>query len=104
MSRPLTIAITCFPTFGGSGVTASEIGLAMAARGHRVHVIARELPVRLHGSSESVRFHEVSENDHPVLERSSAYAIALASKMIEVASYEQVDILHVHYAVPHSTA
>lgn len=104
MSRPLTIAITCFPTFGGSGVIASEIGLAMAARGHRVHVIARELPVRLHGASESVRFHEVSENDHPVLERSSAYAIALASKMIEVASYEQVDILHVHYAVPHATA
>lgn len=104
MSSPLTIAITCFPTFGGSGVIAAEIGLAMAARGHRVHFISRELPVRLHGAKENVLFHEVSENEHPVLERSSAYAIALASKMIEVASYERVDVLHVHYAVPHATA
>lgn len=104
MTAPITLAITCFPTFGGSGVIATEIGLAMAARGHRVHFIARELPVRLHGTNENVLFHEVSENDHPVLERSSAYAIALASKMIEVASYERVDVLHVHYAVPHATA
>ncbi|MGQ0507359.1 MAG: N-acetyl-alpha-D-glucosaminyl L-malate synthase BshA [Myxococcaceae bacterium] len=101
---PLNIGITCFPTFGGSGLIASEIGLALADRGHRVHFIARDLPVRLHEAEGKVRFHEVTESDYPVLAQSSAYPIALASKMIEVAGYEQLDILHVHYAVPHATA
>ncbi len=104
MSERITVAITCFPTFGGSGVIATEIGLAMAERGHSVHFIARDLPVRLRGATRNVRFHEVTESDHPSLERSSAYAIALASKMIEVSRYEPIDLLHVHYAVPHATA
>jgi N-acetyl-alpha-D-glucosaminyl L-malate synthase BshA len=103
-ARPLHLGITCFPTFGGSGVIASEIGLAMADRGHRVHFIARDLPVRLHGNAHGVLFHEVTETDYPVLTGSSAYPIALASKMIEVARYEKLDLLHVHYAVPHATA
>src|SRR5215213_2597780 len=97
--RRLNIAITCFPTFGGSGLIATEIGLAMADRGHKVHFIARDLPVRLQGKNRGVRFHEVTENDYPVLAESSAYPIALASKMIEVATFEGLDLLHVHYAV-----
>ncbi len=101
----ISLGITCFPTFGGSGLIATEIGLAMARRGHRVHFIARDLPVRLHhGADENVLFHEVTESDYPVLQDSSPYAIALASKMIEVATYERLDVLHVHYAVPHATA
>jgi N-acetyl-alpha-D-glucosaminyl L-malate synthase BshA len=104
MSDRLNLAITCFPTFGGSGMVATEIGLAMAERGHRVHFIARDLPVRLHGSTRKVLFHEVTESDYPALAHSGTYPLALASKMIEVASYEPLDILHVHYAVPHATA
>ncbi|QQR43479.1 N-acetyl-alpha-D-glucosaminyl L-malate synthase BshA [Myxococcus xanthus] len=104
MNAPLNVAITCFPTFGGSGMVATEVGLAMADRGHRVHFIARDLPVRLHGANRKVIFHEVTESDYPALQQSGTYPIALASKMIEVASYERLDILHVHYAVPHATA
>jgi L-malate glycosyltransferase len=104
MSEPLGIAITCFPTFGGSGVIATEVGLAMAERGHRVHFIARDLPVRLGNSCRGVVFHEVSESEHAALQHSSAYPLALASKMIEVATFESIDVLHVHYAVPHATA
>ncbi|WPB80860.1 N-acetyl-alpha-D-glucosaminyl L-malate synthase BshA [Archangium violaceum] len=104
MSDRLNLAITCFPTFGGSGLVATEIGLAMAERGHRVHFIARDLPVRLHGMTRKVVFHEVTESDYPALAHSGTYPLALASKMIEVASYAHLDILHVHYAVPHATA
>jgi N-acetyl-alpha-D-glucosaminyl L-malate synthase BshA len=104
MTRPLNIGITCFPTFGGSGLVATEVGLAMARRGHRVHFIARDLPVRLSGAREQVYFHEVTEADHPTLQQSSAYPIALASRMIEVSLSARLDILHVHYAVPHATA
>ncbi|HEX8440598.1 N-acetyl-alpha-D-glucosaminyl L-malate synthase BshA [Archangium sp.] len=104
MTDRLNLAITCFPTFGGSGMIATEIGLAMADRGHRVHFIARDLPVRLHGLTRKVLFHEVTESDYPALFHSGTYPLALASKMIEVASYERLDILHVHYAVPHATA
>lgn len=104
MSDRLNLAITCFPTYGGSGVIATEIGLAMAERGHRVHFIARDLPVRLHGTARKVLFHEVTESDYPALHHSGTYPLALASKMIEVASYERLDVLHVHYAVPHATA
>lgn len=104
MTDRLNLAITCFPTFGGSGLIATEIGLAMAARGHRVHFIARDVPVRLRGSHPQILFHEVTESDYPALQHSGTYPLALASKMIEVASYEPLDILHVHYAVPHATA
>jgi L-malate glycosyltransferase len=102
--RRLNLAITCFSTFGGSGMIATEIGLAMAERGHRVHFIARELPVRLHGTHRQVLFHEVTESDYPALQNSGTYPLALASKMIEVSQHERLDILHVHYAVPHATA
>ncbi len=104
MTDTLNVGITCFPTFGGSGMVATEIGLAMADRGHRVHFIAKDLPVRLHGTTRKVYFHEVTESSYPALQHSSTYPIALASKMIEVAGYEHLDVLHVHYAVPHATA
>jgi L-malate glycosyltransferase len=98
------LGVTCFSTFGGSGLLASELVLGLAARGHTVHVIARELPVRLRGGADRVFFHEVVESDYPALVGSSTYPIALASKMIEVAQKEQLDLFHVHYAVPHATA
>jgi glycosyltransferase involved in cell wall biosynthesis len=104
MTTRLNIGITCFPTFGGSGIVATEIGLAMARRGHKVHFISRALPVRLHPATDGVYFHEVTESAHPVLEPGGAYPLALASKIIEVAGYEKLDLLHVHYAVPHATA
>jgi L-malate glycosyltransferase len=101
--EPLNVALACFPTFGGSGVIATELALALAERGHRVHVLARDVPVRLHGKS-SVHFHEVTEGEHPILANSGAYPVALAAKLVEVASWERIDIIHVHYAVPHATA
>jgi N-acetyl-alpha-D-glucosaminyl L-malate synthase BshA len=104
MTDRLNLAITCFPTFGGSGLIATEIGLAMAERGHCVHFIARDLPVRLRGANRQILFHEVTESDYPALLHSGTYPLALASKMIEVTHYERLDILHVHYAVPHATA
>ncbi|HSP79145.1 MAG TPA: N-acetyl-alpha-D-glucosaminyl L-malate synthase BshA [Myxococcaceae bacterium] len=104
MTDRLNLAIPCFPTYGGSGVIATEIGLAMADRGHRVHFIARDLPVRLRGTARPVLFHEVTESDYPALHHSGTYPIALASKMIELASYERLDVLHVHYAIPHATS
>ncbi|MEW5852106.1 MAG: N-acetyl-alpha-D-glucosaminyl L-malate synthase BshA [Myxococcota bacterium] len=104
MSAPLNIGITCFPTWGGSGVIATEIGVAMAERGHRVHFIARDLPVRLRHTSGNVMFHEVTESGYPVLQDSNTYPIALASKIIDVASHSRLDVVHVHYAVPHATS
>lgn len=102
--RPLRIGITCFATFGGSGIVATEVGLAMAARGHEVHFIARSLPIRLDPETPGVWFHEVQEPDHDVLQPDGAYPIALASKLIEVTRQFHLDLLHVHYAVPHATA
>jgi N-acetyl-alpha-D-glucosaminyl L-malate synthase BshA len=104
MKKPLHLAITCFSSVGGSGMIAADIGLAMAARGHQVHVIARELPVRLQGERHSIRFHPVRESAYPVLHQAGTYPIALASKMVEVASLHPLDVLHVHYAVPHAAA
>jgi len=103
MSTPLRIGMTCYPTFGGSGVIATEIGLSMAKRGHRVHFICYEVPFRLDGFFENVFFHAVEARDYPLFEH-SPYPLALASKMVEVATYEKLDLLHVHYAIPHATS
>lgn len=101
----MRVGVTCFSTFGGSGLLASELALGLAARGHSIHVIAKELPVRLRTAlGQPIAFHEVVESDYPALAGSSAYPIALASKMIEVSRAERLDLLHVHYAVPHATA
>jgi len=101
--KQLKIGITCYPTFGGSGVIATEIGMAMAARGHRVHFICLDVPKRLNQFRENIFFHEVEVNDYPLFSH-SPYSLALSSKMVEVATYEELDIFHVHYAVPHAAS
>src|SRR5215813_2571477 len=100
--RALRIGITCYPTFGGSGVIATEIGMAMARRGHRVHFICADVPRRLNRFQDNIFFHEVEVREYPVF-ITSQYALSLASKMVEVATYENLDLLHVHYAIPHAT-
>ncbi|HEY0705316.1 MAG TPA: N-acetyl-alpha-D-glucosaminyl L-malate synthase BshA [Polyangia bacterium] len=101
--RPLRVGIVCYPTFGGSGVVATEIGLSLAQRGCRVHVLSSAPPSRLDHLVENVWFHEVGKPSYPLLEESS-YTLALASKIVEVTRYEGLDVLHVHYAVPHATS
>ena len=102
-ARPLRIGISCFPTFGGSGIVATEIGVAMARRGHRVHFIADEIPGRLDRALDNVFFHEVEVREYPLFHH-SPYPLALASKMVEVCRREQIDLLHAHYALPHATS
>lgn len=99
----MRIGITCYPTFGGSGVVATELGKALAARGHAVHFIAYALPLRLDHVVEGITYHEVRVNSYPLFEY-PPYALALASKMIDVAQHEELDLLHVHYAIPHATS
>src|SRR5712692_1492267 len=99
----LRIGITCYPTFGGSGIIATEIGLSLARRGHRVHFICYDVPWRLEDFHENVFFHEVEVRDYPLFDHGH-YALALASKMVEVSTYEKLDLLHVHYAIPHATS
>lgn len=101
--QSLRIGITCYPTFGGSGVIAAEIGMAMARRGHRVHFICLGVPQRLERFMENIFFHEVEILDYPLFTY-PPYSVNLASKMVEVTTYENLDILHVHYAVPHATS
>ena len=99
----MTIGITCYPTFGGSGVVATELGKALATRGHTVHFIAYALPLRLEHVAQNLTFHEVRVNTYPLFEY-PPYALALASKMIDVATHDGLDLLHVHYAIPHATS
>lgn len=99
----MNIGITCYPTFGGSGVVATELGKALALRGHTVHFIAYALPMRLDHVAENIFFHEVHVDTYPLFDY-PPYAIALASKMIDVARHEHLDLLHVHYAIPHATS
>ncbi|HET8713750.1 MAG TPA: N-acetyl-alpha-D-glucosaminyl L-malate synthase BshA [Gemmatimonadales bacterium] len=96
------IGITCYPTYGGSGAVATELGLELARRGHDVHFISYASPFRLRGFAERVTFHEVTQLDYPLFEHSSPYALALAVKQHEVAKREQLDLMHVHYAIPHA--
>jgi L-malate glycosyltransferase len=98
----MKIGITCYPTFGGSGVVATELGLALAKRGDDVHFISYALPSRLNIIHERVHFHEVTVTPYPLFDPYPPYTLALATKMAEVAAYEKLDILHVHYAIPHA--
>lgn len=98
----MNIGIVCYPTFGGSGVIATELGLGLAKRGHKVHFITYSRPARLSGFQENVFFHEVTAMEYPLFDF-SPYESALASKLVDVARYEELDILHVHYAVPHAS-
>src|SRR5688500_6062853 len=99
----MKIGITCYPTYGGSGVVATELGKELARRGHKVHFISYALPFRLDGFQENIVFHEVETPDYPLFEV-DLYPLALTSKMIDVVLYEGLDILHVHYAIPHATS
>jgi N-acetyl-alpha-D-glucosaminyl L-malate synthase BshA len=98
----MKIGITCYPTFGGSGVVATELGLALAKRGDDVHFISYAMPSRLNILHERVHFHEVNVTPYPLFDPYPPYTLALATKMAEVAAYEKLDVLHVHYAIPHA--
>ena len=97
------IGITCYPTYGGSGVIATELGKALAEKGHSVHFISYALPMRLEGFSNNIIYHEVEMSNYPLFDF-PMYTLALASKMVEVAQYEKIDIFHCHYAIPHATS
>ncbi len=99
----MKIGITCYPTYGGSGVVATELGKSLAQRGHEIHFISYALPFRLSNFVENVVFHEVELSSYPLFEF-PLYSLALASKMVEVAEYEKLDLLHVHYAIPHASS
>ena len=99
----MKIAITCYPTYGGSGAIATELGKALALKGHQVHFISYARPFRLGEFVENIVFHEVEMSNYPLFEH-SMYSLALASKMVEVAEFEKIDLLHVHYAIPHAVS
>lgn len=99
----MNIGIVCYPTFGGSGVVATELGKALAEKGHRIHFITYNQPVRLNVFSGNLFYHEVSVSDYPLFDY-PPYELALSNKIVEVAKYEKLDLLHVHYAIPHASA
>ena len=99
----MKIGITCYPTYGGSGVVATELGIELAARGHQVHFITSSQPFRLTGREANIHFHEVSVATYPLFEY-PPYDLALATRMAEVADFYSLDLLHVHYAIPHSVS
>jgi N-acetyl-alpha-D-glucosaminyl L-malate synthase BshA len=101
--KRLKIGITCYPTYGGSGVVATELGIELAARGHEVHFITSSQPFRLTGREHNIHFHQVEIFHYPLFEH-APYDLALATRMAEVAEFYSLDILHVHYAIPHSIA
>jgi L-malate glycosyltransferase len=98
----MKIGIVCYPTFGGSGVVATELGMGLARHGHEVHFITYRQPVRLTTYHENIFYHEVTGEDYPLFEY-PPYDTALASKMVEVVKFENLDLFHVHYAIPHAT-
>jgi N-acetyl-alpha-D-glucosaminyl L-malate synthase BshA len=97
----MKIGIVCYPTYGGSGVMATELGVALAKRGHEIHFITYKRPARLANFQEKVYYHEVDAEDYPLFEY-SPYDTTMASKLVNVVLYENLDILHVHYAIPHA--
>lgn len=99
----MNIGIVCYPTFGGSGVVATELGKALAAKGHKIHFISYDQPVRLNVFTNNLFYHEVTVSNYPLFDY-PPYELALANKIVEVAKYEKLDVLHVHYAVPHAAA
>jgi L-malate glycosyltransferase len=98
----MKIGIVCYPTYGGSGVVATELGLGLARKGHEIHFITYRRPVRLAHFEANVFYHEVDSEDYPLFEY-PPYDTALASKIVDVVRYQNLDILHVHYAIPHAT-
>jgi len=98
----MKIGIVCYPTYGGSGVVATELGLGLAKRGHEIHFITYKRPARLTTFQENVFYHEVDTDEYPLFEY-PPYDTALTSKLVDVVKYENLDLLHVHYAIPHAT-
>ncbi len=101
--RPLNIGITCYPTYGGSGVVATELGLHLARRGHKIHFISYDKPFRFTDDEERVSFHKVQVVEYPLFQY-PPYSLALTTKMVEVATQMELDLLHVHYAIPHAVS
>lgn len=99
----MKIGIVCYPTYGGSGVVATELGMALASKGHQVHFITYSQPVRLGEFNSNIFFHEVVVSEYPLFQY-EPYEVTLTSKMVDVAEHEQLDLLHVHYAIPHASA
>lgn len=99
----MNIGIVCYPTFGGSGVVATELGKALGANGHKVHFITYNRPARLDFFSENLFYHEVTVSQYPLFDF-TPYETALASKLVDVVRFEKLDLLHVHYAIPHASA
>jgi len=99
----MKIGIVCYPTFGGSGVVATELGMALAAKGHKVHFISYSQPVKLDTLSPNIYYHEVAVSDYPLFDY-APYELVLSSKLVDVVRYYKLDLLHVHYAIPHASA
>jgi N-acetyl-alpha-D-glucosaminyl L-malate synthase BshA len=99
----MKLGIVCHPTYGGSGVVASELGLALSEKGHQVHFVSHELPFRVPAAHPDVRFHKVDVTSYPLFQY-PPYTLALASKLFELSAHEGLEVLHVHYAVPHASA
>src|SRR5690554_3694940 len=100
----MKIGIVCYPTYGGSGVVATELGKALAKKGHQVHFISYKQPARIDSFASNLFYHEVNiANNYPLFEH-PPYETVLTSKMVDVAQYEKLDLLHVHYAIPHASA
>ena len=97
----LRIGITCYPTYGGSGIVATELGLELATRGHDVHFITYSNPIRLDPGIPRIHYHEVEVSNYPLFQY-PPYCLALASRMSDVAESYNLDLMHVHYAIPHS--
>src|SRR5258707_4028817 len=99
----MKIGITCYPTYGGSGGVATELGLELAHRDHEIHVISYAQPIRLRGAEPNIHYHELEDSRYPLLDY-PPYDLALATRMAEVAQLYDLDLLHVHYAIPHSVS
>lgn len=99
----MKIGITCYPTYGGSGVVATELGLELAQRGHDIHFISYAQPIRLRGAEPNIHYHEVEVSRYPLFDY-PPYDLALATRMAEVSQLYDLDLLHVHYAIPHSVS
>jgi L-malate glycosyltransferase len=99
----MKIGIVCYPTFGGSGVVATELGKALAEKGHQVHFITYSQPVKLDEFAQNIFYHEVTVSHYPLFDY-QPYELVLSSKLVDVVKYEKLDLLHVHYAIPHASA
>src|SRR5690606_30082687 len=99
----MKIGMVLYPTFGGSGVVATELGKELAKKGHEIHFITYNFPVRLDALRENIYYHEVQVSDYPLFEH-TPYEQVLTSKLVEIVKYEKLDLLHCHYAIPHASA